>query len=419
MTRAELAPPVISVVMATYGRGRHILPSVRSVLRQDLPDFELLVVGDACTDETGAVVQGLGDPRLRWMNLDRRCGSQSGPNNAGIAAAAAGLVAYLGHDDIWEPDHLSRLLALFRSENSPDFAVSGGIFHLPNGIPGSSVTGIFPDGADISRHFFPPSSFAHTVAALRKTGPWRMPMEIRAPVDEDLLLRALAAGLRFRSTGAVTLHKFAAGQRYLSYVRQESEEQAQMLAALGTPEHRERVARIVDEARRLGTFMVGADRDFDRFAPGELAQRNATRKGLRPATARPLGQGATLRHPREEAALDWRRVPVLGFRRSKRNPRPRLLLPVTGGRAELRFVMVCRRRSGLGPLPLRVNGEPALARPGRRWFGLVGWVATYRAGIDLSAQDPTVIEFQFDGQGDPSARGPGVAIGPLRVLPVG
>jgi glycosyltransferase involved in cell wall biosynthesis len=419
MTGAGLAPPVFSVVMATYGRGRHILPSVLSILRQDMPDFELLVVGDACTDETGAVVQGLGDPRVRWINLDQRCASQSGPNNAGIAAATADLVAYLGHDDIWEPDHLSRLLGLYRSENPPDFAVSGGIFHLPNGIPGSSVTGIFPDGADVRRHFFPPSSFAHSVAALRKTGPWRMPMEIRAPVDEDLLLRALAAGLRFRSTGAVTLHKFAAGQRYLSYVRQESEEQALMLAELGTPTHRARVAQIIDDAKRLGTYMVGADRDFDRFAPGELAQRNATRKGLRPGAARPLENGATLRHPREESALDWHRVPVLGFRRSKRNPRPKLLLPVTGGRAELRFVMACRRRTGLGPLPLRVNGVPALARPGRRWFGIVGWVATYRAEIDLSAQDLTVIEFQFDGPSHPAERGPGIAIGPLRVLPVG
>ena len=52
-----MTAPLISVVMATWGRGRHILPSIRSALGQSFRDFELLVVGDACTDETEAVVR--------------------------------------------------------------------------------------------------------------------------------------------------------------------------------------------------------------------------------------------------------------------------------------------------------------------------------------------------------------------------
>jgi len=221
--------PFFSVVMATHGRGRHILPSIVSVLRQDLPDFELLVVGDASTDETEAVVASVGDSRVRWLNITPRCGSQSGPNNAGIAAARGEVIAYLGHDDIWERDHLSRLAALYRSDCPPDFAVSGSIFHLPNGIPGSQVMGLFGEGEDISHYFFPPSSFSHRTSVTAAIGPWRMPMDCRAPVDEDFLLRALAVGMTFRSTGVVTLHKFAAGHRYLSYVRQESHEQDAML----------------------------------------------------------------------------------------------------------------------------------------------------------------------------------------------
>lgn len=106
-------PPKVSVIMATWGRGRHILPSVLSVLQQDFPDFELIVVGDACTDETEAVVTGIGDPRVRWMNQTERCGSQAGPNNAGIAAAQAEIIAYLGHDDLWEPNHLTMVARKF------------------------------------------------------------------------------------------------------------------------------------------------------------------------------------------------------------------------------------------------------------------------------------------------------------------
>lgn len=407
-----------TVVMATYGRGRHILPSIRSVLGQSFADFELLVVGDACTDETEAVVAGVGDARLRWLNLQARVGSQSGPNNAGIAAARGRWIAYLGHDDIWEPDHLARLAGLFGQDDPPDLAVSGAIFHLPDGVAGAQVTGLFADGADVRRYFFPPSSFAHSREVVERLGPWRMPMEIRAPVDEDLLLRAVAAGLRFLSTGAVTVHKFAAGHRYLSYVRQESLEQEAMLAALGAPGHAARVAALVEDAKRLGSFMPESDRDFSRYAPGELARANAERKGLRLRALLPLGRGLTLRHVREEAALDWRATPVLGFRLHHRNPRPRVLVPVTGTRARLRFMLGCREAAALGPLTLICNGETVDARPGRRWFGLVGWFARYEIEVGLLPDQPTVLELALSDAQRPIRGKRRLAIGPLHLRPV-
>lgn len=40
--------PLVSVIMATYGRGAHIRPSIASALRQTCRDFELIVVGDGC-----------------------------------------------------------------------------------------------------------------------------------------------------------------------------------------------------------------------------------------------------------------------------------------------------------------------------------------------------------------------------------
>jgi Glycosyl transferase family 2 len=328
-----------SVVMATYGRGRHILPSIRSVLGQGFADFELIIVGDACTDETEAVVRDLQDLRIRWLNLGERCGSQSGPNNAGVEAARGSIIAYLGHDDIWEPDHLERLAEIHRVGDRPDFAVSGSIFHLPHGIAGCEVMGIFPDGADVRRYFFPPSSFSHRKDVVDRIGLWRMPMDIRAPVDEDFLMRAMAAGLRFQSTGVVTLHKFAAGHRYLSYLRHSSEEQEAMLAALTAPGHAEHVQRLIAEAKASQKFMPETDKDFDRFQPGELAQKNAARKGLQQRPLQPLSAGIVLRQIPEPCEYDWKSKPVFGLRFSKANPRPRFLLPVTGRRARLRLTV--------------------------------------------------------------------------------
>ena len=47
--------PAFSVVMAVYNRSRHIVPTIKSVLQQSFADFELIMVGDCCTDDTAAV----------------------------------------------------------------------------------------------------------------------------------------------------------------------------------------------------------------------------------------------------------------------------------------------------------------------------------------------------------------------------
>lgn len=413
-----MTKPRFSVVMATYGRGRHILPSIRSVLGQGLKDFELLVVGDACADETEAVVRAVADPRVRWLNLDRRVGSQSGPNNAGIAAARAGLIAYLGHDDLWEPDHLERLAELYQSADPPDFAMSGSIMHPPAGVPLTEVHGVFPDGTDIRRYFFPPSAFSHRREVVGRIGGWRLPEEIRPPVDEDLLQRAAEAGLRFRSTGVVTVHKFSAAQRYLSYLRQSSDEQEAVLADFGRAGHAARVAALVAEARAAGRFMVEVRKDFSGYALGELARQSTERRGARRVEVQPLGQGVTLRHRVEPDNLDWRSDLVLGFRLNRLNPRPRLLVPVTGGRARLRFVAACREAQALGPITLDCQGETVVARPGRRWYGLIAWFAGYEAEIQLGSDGPTLLELHLTEAQRPIRKRRRLAVGPLRLFPL-
>lgn len=412
--------PLFSVVMATYGRGRHIEPSIRSVLAQELDDFELLVVGDHCTDETPDVVRTIDDARLRWLNLAERAGSQSGPNNAGLAAARGRMIAYLGHDDVWEPFHLQSLADILTSRPEVDFAVGGAIFHLPNGIPGSWVTGLFTEDADKHIHFFPPSSFAHRRSVCDTIGCWRLPMQITAPVDAEFLLRAARAGMAFASTGLISVHKFAAGHRYLSYLDQESDEQHAMLASLRSPDHAETVRRIVDDARRAGSFMIVHHPDYDRYPPGELANQSLTRKGLMKAEVRPLKLAAVLQQSASDCALDWENTPRDGIRWTLANPRPRLLLPFTHrGCADLRMVVAHADRTALNRLSLQCNGTLVRARLGALLRQGDYWVGIFRGVVPLRPDTPSILHFDLSPEQVPRGPRTGIGIGDITLKPVG
>jgi len=153
--------PYFSVVLSTYGRGEHIRPTIESVLGQTHSDFELIVVGDGCADETEAIVESFANDKIIWRNLPANTGSQSLPNNEGIRCARGGWICYLGHDDIWSPDHLSCLAQVIWARDDSDFIVSGCIYYGPKDSGFYFITGLFeaPDAA--FHHFFPPTSLAH------------------------------------------------------------------------------------------------------------------------------------------------------------------------------------------------------------------------------------------------------------------
>ncbi len=412
------AGPRVTVIMATYGRGRHILPSVRSVLAQEMPDFELLVVGDACTDDTEAAVGGLGDPRLVWMNLSQRSGGQSGPNNAGIAAARAPVVAYLGHDDIWHPSHLRRVLDCFAADPDADIVVSGLVGHDPVAGRPPFISGLITASDQALDHHFQPSGLAHRTDLTDRIGPWKPGQAIRDPVDVDLRLRAVAAGMRFVSTGAITVHKFGANARYLSYLVPSTEEQEAMLADFARPGHEARLAAMVEAARSAGRYMPKA-RGRRRIKPrGQWLRRALRRRGLEAGRLRPLDGPVVLRHRFEDSAGNWRKLPLFGMRRATGHPNPRQLVPITGKVAQISFELFHPRAEVTKRLVLRVNGGPDLAlvgsEPRRR---LWGWCRRFETRMELRADRASVIEFRLSAEQTAAPGQAGVAVGPIRVVP--
>ena len=244
--------PAVTVITATYNWSSVLRYAIKSVLAQDLQDFEMLVVGDGCTDDSGEVVGSFRDPRIRWHNLERNSGSQSIPNNRGLELARGRYVAYLGHDDLWYPTHLSRLVAALQS-SSADFAHSLALMIGPPETGIRVVTGIYLAGGWERDMHVPPSSLMHRRDVWRDIGGWKDYRLLPEPPDAEFQTRALRLGKRFVCVPELTAFKFNSAWRRNCYREKPCHEQAECFRRImAEPDfiQRELVATVSDRGVR-------------------------------------------------------------------------------------------------------------------------------------------------------------------------
>lgn len=215
----------MTVVIATYNRSEVLRLALASAARQSYERLEILVIGDACTDDSADVVAAQADERVRWVNLPENSGSQAGPNQAGLEMARGELIAYLGHDDLWRPDHVALLVA--HHERTGAEFVSGICEWVWPGRLGARRLYSGPSG------WPPPSATMHTAAVGKRAGGWRdHRLTVLAP-DNDFMERVVAAGARHEKVNALTVVKFASGLRPGSYVERRSDEQERWARRIG------------------------------------------------------------------------------------------------------------------------------------------------------------------------------------------
>ena len=100
----------ISVVIPLYNKASHISRALSSVLRQEYPHFEVIVVDDGSTDNGPNVVKTMADARVQLVSQTNQGVSEA--RNVGIRKACSDYVAFLDADDSWEPEFLSTISKL-------------------------------------------------------------------------------------------------------------------------------------------------------------------------------------------------------------------------------------------------------------------------------------------------------------------
>jgi hypothetical protein len=224
--------PRISIVTATYNRSNVLRHAIETVRWQTCADWELIVVGDGCTDDTEQVVRSFADPRVRYIALPRNHGEQSVPNNAGVAAATADRIAFLNHDDLWFPDHLD-VLTTGIDEAGADLAYTMSARVDPEGRP--HLWGNSPGGRYEFWHVVPASTWLLTRELALRVGPWTSAARLYDAPSQDWLRRAHAAGARLQPVGRLTAVQITSGGRRRSYLDREEAPLAAMRHAMTVP----------------------------------------------------------------------------------------------------------------------------------------------------------------------------------------
>ncbi len=217
--------PRVTVIIATYNWSSVLRYAVGSVLRQTFRDFELLVVGDGCTDDSADVVAGVGDQRVRWINLPANTRHQSGPNNEGLRQARGEIVTYLGHDDLWLAHHLAVMVdALDRTGSDLAYALAINVDADGTMWPNAPRP---PEG-----RFTAPLAMAHRKRVTDDMGGWRDYRELSEPPDQELWRRAQAGGYVFTFVPRFTGLKFPASMRPGVYRTRPAHQQAEWSARM-------------------------------------------------------------------------------------------------------------------------------------------------------------------------------------------
>ena len=136
--------PLVSVIIPACNSERYIADAIDSVLQQDYPALEIIVVDDGSADNTRNIVRGYGD-KVR-LESQKNKGSAAA-RNLGIANAHGKYIAFLDADDVWckhkirlQVDELSKSgykmaysrFIRWHPDKSGQYAAPDSLFSIPN-----------------------------------------------------------------------------------------------------------------------------------------------------------------------------------------------------------------------------------------------------------------------------------------------
>ena len=111
-----------SCIITCYNGANYIDQAIHSVLTQIGIDDELIIVNDASTDNTQAIIAAIDDNRLKFINRINNGGAALARND-GLAVAKGDYITFLDHDDLWPVDRHHTIKDVIQNNTDADMII--------------------------------------------------------------------------------------------------------------------------------------------------------------------------------------------------------------------------------------------------------------------------------------------------------
>lgn len=118
--------PLVSIITPSFNQGKYIEKTILSLINQDYPNIELILMDGASTDDTIKIIEKYNNFFKCWVSEPDK--GQSHAINKGLKLAQGKYVTWLCSDDILFPSAISLMVNAL--ENNPDYSLvyGGGVF---------------------------------------------------------------------------------------------------------------------------------------------------------------------------------------------------------------------------------------------------------------------------------------------------
>lgn len=197
--------PLVSIVTPSFNQAEFLEEAILSVLTQDYPSLEYLILDGGSSDGSVDIIRKYEDRLAYWVSEPDA--GQSDAINRGWRLARGEILAYLNSDDLYLPGAVSAAVRFFRSQ--PEVGIGYGACEFLDQIGGVASL-ITPLDFSLSRlllgNFIAQPSVFLRKAVLEQIGP--LDTSLRYCMDYDLWVRAAVAGVQIARVPGRTLARF-------------------------------------------------------------------------------------------------------------------------------------------------------------------------------------------------------------------